>query len=179
MTISKILELYARSGRSLVLGGDVYRASSDGRSLEPMHENWFYEGGNVDEGISAARDFLCSLRERSSSVVFVVTGRTPLHRITASSSKRALMATLAVLGAGPLREFHEATVGQKEAFDAGSRIADNRTATVARPNSEGMTPWPKHLPTSVLSLSFQTRRPQGLATTVNQRPEHSCAASLP
>lgn len=105
MPISKILELYARSGRSLediglreaalglseaeqaldlfagqkwlVLGGDVYRASSDKRCLEPAHENWFYEGSNVDEGISVARDFLHSLRGRSSFVVFVVTVRTP------------------------------------------------------------------------------------------------------
>ncbi|SIO68103.1 Immunity protein 40 [Paraburkholderia phenazinium] len=104
MTISRILELYARSGRSLedmglkeaaldlseagqaldlfagqkwlLLGGDVYRATSDGRSLEPTYDNWFYEGNNVDEGISAARDFLHSLRDRSLFVVFVVTGRT-------------------------------------------------------------------------------------------------------
>ncbi len=105
MSISKILNLYARSGRSLediglreaalslsdaklaldlfagqkwlVLGGDVYRASSDKRRLEPAHENWFYEGSNVDEGISVARDFLYSLRGRPLFVVFVVNDRTP------------------------------------------------------------------------------------------------------
>ncbi|NYH26836.1 hypothetical protein [Paraburkholderia bryophila] len=105
MTISKILELYARSGRSLqdvglneaalglseaeqaldlfagqkwlILGGDIYRASSDKQFLAPAHENWFYEGSNVEEGIAVARDYLHSLRECSLFVVFVVTGRTP------------------------------------------------------------------------------------------------------
>lgn len=70
------LDLFAGQ-KWLVLGGDVYRATSDGRSLEPTYDNWFYEGNNVDEGISAARDFLHSLRDRSLFVVFVVTGRTP------------------------------------------------------------------------------------------------------
>lgn len=103
MTISKILELYARSGRSLhdnglheaalglpearhaldlfagqkwlILGGDVYRASQDAQGLEPAYENWSYEGRNFEEGIAQAREFLDSLRDPSMFIVFVVLDR--------------------------------------------------------------------------------------------------------
>ncbi|QBR00418.1 hypothetical protein [Paraburkholderia pallida] len=99
MSISKVLELYARSGRSLidnglneaalpiavaetalelfaqqrwrVLGGDVYHLTEDGR-FESTYEDWFYEGDDVDASITVARDFIRSLNGRTGYVVFVV-----------------------------------------------------------------------------------------------------------
>ncbi len=97
--ISKILELYARHGRSLadlglhkaalpvnqtdvvlslfcqqgwrVLGGDIYRLASDGR-LELSDENWFYEGTSTKESVVVARNFIRSFSSTSVYVVFVV-----------------------------------------------------------------------------------------------------------
>jgi len=99
MPVSKILELYARLGRSLnenglceaalpvseanialklfrqqrwrVLGGDVYRLTDEGR-FEPTYENWFYEGKDVEESVIAARDFIDGLAGRAVYIVFVV-----------------------------------------------------------------------------------------------------------
>lgn len=96
---SKILELYARHGRSLadlglheaalpvnqtdvalslfcqqgwrVLGGDVYRLASDGR-LESSYENWFYGGTSAEESVVVARNFIHSLVSTSAYVVLVV-----------------------------------------------------------------------------------------------------------
>jgi len=99
MPVSKILELYARCGHSLggkglreaalplseasnaltlfeqqhwrVLGGDVYMQTDSGE-LEPTYENWFYEGNSSADSLSAARDFIDSLTDRSVYVVFVL-----------------------------------------------------------------------------------------------------------
>lgn len=99
MSVSKILELYARHGRSLidnglseaalpvseadvalvlfgqqrwrVLGGDVYRLTDDGR-FESTYENWSYEGKSVDESIVVARAFIDGLAGKSVYLVFVV-----------------------------------------------------------------------------------------------------------
>ncbi len=102
MPISKILELYTRSGRSLidnglneaalpliaadtalqlfgqqrwrVLGGDIYRLVDDGR-LESTYENWSYEGTSGEESIIVARDFIRGLAGREVYIVFVVDDR--------------------------------------------------------------------------------------------------------
>jgi hypothetical protein len=99
MSVSKILELYARCGQSLmgnglceaalplsetsnalrlfelqrwrVLGGDIYMKTDSGE-LESIYENWFYEGSSSADSISAARDFIDSLMNRSVYVVFVL-----------------------------------------------------------------------------------------------------------
>ncbi|WP_422649920.1 hypothetical protein [Cupriavidus sp. H18C1] len=99
MTISKILELYARSGRSLtdngldeaalplrdadaalelfcqqrwrVLGGDVYRLM-DGNRFKSAYDNWSYEGTNIEESFAVARNFIASIADRTMYVVFVV-----------------------------------------------------------------------------------------------------------
>lgn len=102
MPVSKILELYARSGRSLidnglneaalpvaetdvalelfgqqrwrVLGGDVYHLTAEGR-FESTYENWFYEGKSVEESVVVARDFINCLAGRPGYIVFVVDDR--------------------------------------------------------------------------------------------------------
>lgn len=102
MPVSKILELYARRGRSLidnglyeaalpvseadvalelfgqqrwrVLGGDVYRLTDDGL-FESTYENWSYEGKSAEESIDVARDFIDCLVGRAVYVVFVVDDR--------------------------------------------------------------------------------------------------------
>lgn len=102
MPVSKILDLYARHGRSLidnglyeaalpvseadaalglfsqhrwrVLGGDVYRLTDDGR-FESTYENWSYEGKSVDESVVVARDFIDGLAGRLVYIVFVVDDR--------------------------------------------------------------------------------------------------------
>jgi hypothetical protein len=102
MPVSKILELYARSGRSLidnglneaalpvaetdvalelfgqqrwrVLGGDVYHLTAEGR-FESTYENWFYEGESVEESVVVARDFINCLAGRPVYIVFVVDDR--------------------------------------------------------------------------------------------------------
>jgi hypothetical protein len=102
MSISKILELYSRSGRSLidnglgeaalpvadtdtalelfgkqrwrVLGGDVYSLTEDGR-FESTYENWFYEGEGIEESIALAHDFIKSLTAQSVYIVFVIADR--------------------------------------------------------------------------------------------------------
>jgi hypothetical protein len=99
MPLSKILELYARSGRSLidnglseavlpvavadaalelfsqqrwrVLGGDVYHLTAEGM-FEPTYENWFYEGKSVEESIGIAHNFIDRLTGQSMFVVFVI-----------------------------------------------------------------------------------------------------------
>lgn len=102
MPVSKILELYARSGQSLienglneaalpvneadvalnlfeqqrwrVLGGDVYHLTDAGR-FESTYENWSYEGKSADESVAVARDFVDGLAGRSVYIVFVVDDR--------------------------------------------------------------------------------------------------------
>ncbi|QHP92741.1 hypothetical protein EFP18_11120 [Burkholderia glumae] len=102
MQVSKILELYARHGRSLldnglceaalpvseagvalelfgqqrwrVLGGDVYHLTDDGR-FESTYENWSYEGKGAAESVVVARDFIDCLAGRSVYIVFVVDDR--------------------------------------------------------------------------------------------------------
>lgn len=102
MPVSKILELYARSGRSLidnglneaalpvadadvalelfgqqrwrVLGGDVYHLTAEDR-FESTYENWFYEGKSVEESVVVARDFITCLAGRVVYIVFVVDDR--------------------------------------------------------------------------------------------------------
>jgi hypothetical protein len=102
MSVSKILELYACSGRSLienglneaalplaiaetaldlfvserwrVLGGDVYQLTEDDR-FESTYEDWFYEGENVSESIEVARDFISNLGSRPVYIVFVLATR--------------------------------------------------------------------------------------------------------
>jgi hypothetical protein len=102
MPISKILELYARCGRSLaekglheaalplseastaltlfaqqrwlVLGGDVYTQTDSGQ-FESTYENWFYEGKNAEDSVSVARHFMDGLAGRGVHVVFVLEGR--------------------------------------------------------------------------------------------------------
>lgn len=102
MAISKILELYARSGRSLidnglneaalpmtdadvalelfsqqrwrVLGGDVYQLTAEDR-FESTYEDWFYEGKSVEESVAVAREFLRGLAGRPVYIVFVVDDR--------------------------------------------------------------------------------------------------------
>jgi hypothetical protein len=99
MPISKIFELYARSGRSLienglneavlplseaktvldlfdqqrwcVLGGDVYRLNNDDM-LESTYENWSYNGNNEKESIVIARKFIDGLVGQSVYIVFVI-----------------------------------------------------------------------------------------------------------
>jgi hypothetical protein len=99
MSASKILELYARSGRSLisnglneaalplaeaeaalelfgkqqwrVLGGDVYHLTADGH-LKPTYENWFYEGNSIEESLISARQFINGLAGRQDYIVFVI-----------------------------------------------------------------------------------------------------------
>jgi hypothetical protein len=99
MSISKIFELYARSGRSLidnglneavlplsearialdlfdqqrwyVLGGDVYRLKYDNK-FESTYENWSYDGKSEKESIVIARNFVDNLVGQSVYVVFVV-----------------------------------------------------------------------------------------------------------
>ena len=99
MPISKILELYTRSGQSLienglneaalpvreagvalnlfeqqrwrVLGGDVYHLTDAGR-FESTYENWSYEGHSADESVAVAREFIEGLAGRSAHIVFVV-----------------------------------------------------------------------------------------------------------
>ncbi len=102
MSVSKILELYARCGQSLegnglceaalplseasialtlfvhqrwlVLGGDVYSQTDRGQ-FESTYENWFYEGESVEHSVSVARDFMDGLAGRAVHVVFVVDDR--------------------------------------------------------------------------------------------------------
>jgi hypothetical protein len=102
MPVSKILELYARRGHSLidnglheavlplseadvalelfgqqrwcVLGGDVYLLTDNG-VFESTYENWSYEGGNAEESIAVTRDFIACLAGRAVYVVFVVDDR--------------------------------------------------------------------------------------------------------
>jgi len=102
MPVSKILDLYARQGRSLidnglyeaalpvseadvalglfsqqrwrVLGGDVYSLTDDGR-FESTYENWSYEGKSVEESVAVAREFVDGLAGRSVYIVFVVDDR--------------------------------------------------------------------------------------------------------
>jgi hypothetical protein len=102
MSASKILELYARMGRSLignglneaalplaaaeaalelfaqqrwrVLGGDVYQLS-EGDRFESTYEDWFYEGEDVDGSIAVARNYVSSLGTRPVYIVFVVAAR--------------------------------------------------------------------------------------------------------
>jgi hypothetical protein len=99
MSVSKILELYSRFGRSLVgsglyeaalpvgetsvvlelfaqhrwrvLGGDVYRID-DADCFEPTYDNWFCEDKNVEVSISVARSFIANLTDRSVYIVFVI-----------------------------------------------------------------------------------------------------------
>lgn len=102
MPVSKILELYARDGRSFVenglseaalpladadvalelfrqhrwrvLGGDIYQLAEDGRFVS-TYEDWFYAGKSVDESVAVARDFMCSLAGWPVYIVFVVDDR--------------------------------------------------------------------------------------------------------
>ncbi|WP_156955085.1 Imm40 family immunity protein [Paraburkholderia caledonica] len=102
MPVSKILELYARNGHSLidnglneaalpladadtalqlfsqqrwhVLGGDVYRLDESGR-FEPTYENWFYDGVDGLQSVAVARDFVSGLAGRPVYIVFVVEDR--------------------------------------------------------------------------------------------------------
>lgn len=99
MPISRILELYAKSGHSLignglneaalpvsdaeialdlfgqqrwrVLGGDVYRLIEGGQ-FEPTYESWFYEGTSVEESLVVARAFIGRLEDQSAYIVYVV-----------------------------------------------------------------------------------------------------------
>jgi hypothetical protein len=99
MAIAQILDLYARSGRSLVdiginaaalpigeadaalnlfgqlgwrvLGGDVYALSKSDR-LEPTYDNWFYNGNNAHESVVKARGYLQTLRNVQVYIVFVI-----------------------------------------------------------------------------------------------------------
>ncbi|KVL46565.1 hypothetical protein WT01_36480 [Burkholderia cepacia] len=102
MLVSKILELYARRGRSLidnglyeaalpeseadgalelfgqqrwrVLGGDIYCLTDDGL-FESAYENRSYEGKSAEESIVVARDFIGCLAGKAMYVVFVVEDR--------------------------------------------------------------------------------------------------------
>ena len=102
MPVSKILELYARHGRSLidnglyeavlpvsevdvvlelfrqqrwhVLGGDIYHLTDDGR-FESTYENWSYEGNSAEESTVVARDFISRFAGKSVYIVFVVDDR--------------------------------------------------------------------------------------------------------
>jgi hypothetical protein len=102
MSASKILELYAREGRSLidnglneavlplaaaetalalfakqrwrVLGGDVYQLT-EGDRFESTYEDWFYEGDDADESVAVARNFINGLGTRPVYIVFVVAAR--------------------------------------------------------------------------------------------------------
>jgi hypothetical protein len=99
MPISKILELYARSGRSLiskgfneaalpladahvalelfneqrwrVLGGDVYRMTKDGE-FELTYEDWFYDGESVAQSVGLAYEVVNRLAGQPVYIVFVV-----------------------------------------------------------------------------------------------------------
>ncbi|WP_347557349.1 Imm40 family immunity protein [Robbsia sp. KACC 23696] len=99
MTIAKILDLYARGGRSLIgngldeaalslpdakvalelfasrrwriLGGDVY-CLSEQQSLESTYENWSYDGNDFGQSVDVARNYLAYLAQRDVYIVFVV-----------------------------------------------------------------------------------------------------------
>ena len=95
--ISKILEIYARTGRSLigigiteaaipleeaiymldlipivnwiVLGGDIYGQREDG-ILQPTYDSWHYDEGSLDQSIVAAREYLAKFTGKQFYISF-------------------------------------------------------------------------------------------------------------
>lgn len=53
----------------LVLGGDIYRKSSD--NFEHTYDNWYYAGNVHSESLEVARQYLDNLKEQELYVSFV------------------------------------------------------------------------------------------------------------
>ncbi len=65
-----ILQLF-RSNNVLVLGGDVYVKKMDG-SFELFYADWFYEGVDVEDSITKAKNYLRQFGRKDLYVSFVV-----------------------------------------------------------------------------------------------------------
>lgn len=69
-TVDKVLELY-KSSKILVLGGDIYIKKTDGR-FELFYADWFYEGNNIEESITKAKNYLRQFKKKDLYVSFVL-----------------------------------------------------------------------------------------------------------